>query len=218
VKDSLDSPRIAIFGVGDHAHVVADILRVCNEIQLVSCFVDLIPKEKAIESILGIPVCASVEEFLSSRKPPDEFIIAVGFIALRPALFMRLVASGFQPRTVRHPHTVVSMTAQIGRGTTICPGAVIGVEASIGDDVIVNTAASIDHNCVIGNHVNLSPGVTLAGRVRVGDRTFFGTGAKVINNIAIGEDCVIGAGAVVIEDVAAGTTVIGVPAKPRTRR
>jgi acetyltransferase-like isoleucine patch superfamily enzyme len=55
----------------------------------------------------------------------------------------------------------------------------------------------------------------LAGGVIVGENAFLGAGAVVLPGIEIGAGAVLAAGAVVTDRVAPGTTVAGVPARPR---
>ena len=57
----------------------------------------------------------------------------------------------------------------------------------------------------------------VSGSVTVGDGAFLGTAACVLPGVSIGEGAVVGAGALVASDVPAGTTVTGVPARPRAR-
>jgi acetyltransferase-like isoleucine patch superfamily enzyme len=63
--------------------------------------------------------------------------------------------------------------------------------------------------------------VKVSGRVRIGARAYIGTNASIINvdadaPLVIGDDAVVGAAACVTRNVAPGTTVVGVPAKPRS--
>jgi acetyltransferase-like isoleucine patch superfamily enzyme len=70
------------------------------------------------------------------------------------------------------------------------------------------------------DYATLAAGVMVSGRVRIGAGAYIGTNASIINGeadapLVIGEDAVVGASACVTRSVAAGTTVVGVPAKPR---
>jgi sugar O-acyltransferase (sialic acid O-acetyltransferase NeuD family) len=209
--------RLAIIGFGDQARVVADILASRGESHRIACFVDLVPKADPKPFHDSIPVLASVDQLIanSDKRPPD-FIIAYGRIEVRVELYRKLCSARLVPASLIHPSAILSPKTTIGRGSTICAGAILGVDSTIGEDVIVNTAASIDHDCQIGDHVNISPRATLAGRVKIGSRSFIGIGATIIDEVTIGENSVVAAGAVVVNDVPPGTTVMGVPARPRS--
>ena len=68
---------------------------------------------------------------------------------------------------------------------------------------------------VIGDFVTISPSATLCGGVTVHDDAWIAAGATILPGSTIGAGAIVGAGALVNGDVAAGTTVVGVPARPR---
>jgi serine O-acetyltransferase len=120
------------------------------------------------------------------------------------------LAARFVTRVARHLFaTYLAPETEIGAGTELGYGGigvVIHAEARLGRDVLV------------------SPGVVIGGRSglpgapTIGDRVKIGAGAKVLGPIVIGEGAHIGANAVVIHDVAPGEVVVGIPARPITRR
>ena len=91
----------------------------------------------------------------------------------------------------------------------------VQARAQVGANTIVNTRASVDHDSQLGDHAHIAPGATCSGGVRIGDNAHVGVGAVIIEDIDIGKAATIGAGAVVISDCPAGTTVTGIPARPR---
>ena len=100
----------------------------------------------------------------------------------------------------------------IGRGADFGPGFVLihsdGVV--INGDVRGGEGVLIEHQVTIGAERRQSP--------RIGDGVFIGAGAKVIGSVQVGAGARVGANAVVVHDVAPGTTVVGIPARPVTRR
>jgi sugar O-acyltransferase (sialic acid O-acetyltransferase NeuD family) len=147
-------------------------------------------------------------------------VVAIGSPQHRAAAAARAEAAGFTFASLIHPRSERSRWIEIGEGVVICAGSILTTNIRIGRHVHVNLASTISHDVVLGDFVTLGPGVNIAGRVRVGDRAYVGTNACIINGeadapIVIGEDAVIGAAACVTRSVPAGTTVVGVPARPR---
>jgi serine O-acetyltransferase len=103
-------------------------------------------------------------------------------------------------------------------------GCVIGVRSEFGPGLVLIHPIGIVINSRVrgGANVRIESGVGIGenrGRCpMLGDDIFVGSGAKLIGGITIGSGARIGANAVVVHDVAAGTTVVGIPAKPMTRR
>jgi acetyltransferase-like isoleucine patch superfamily enzyme len=87
----------------------------------------------------------------------------------------------------------------------------------------VHVHCAIGHDVTLDAFSTLLPGVRVAGCVRIGRRAYVGTGATIINGtpdapLVVGEDAIIGAGACVTRSVEPGVTVVGVPARPLTKR
>ncbi len=58
----------------------------------------------------------------------------------------------------------------------------------------------------------------MGGNVYVGEGAHIGIGASVKPGVKIGKWSVVRAGAVVVNDVPKGATVVGVPAKPISKK
>jgi acetyltransferase EpsM len=136
----------------------------------------------------------------------------------RRGLIERLVAEGRALATLIHPSAIVARTASVGPGCVLFAGVIVGARTSIGVGTIVNRGALIGHHTVVGSHVFVGPGANIAGGVTIGDEAYVGMAAVVRDDRTIGARATVGAGAVVIEDVPPDTTVVGVPARPMTRR
>jgi UDP-perosamine 4-acetyltransferase len=214
--------RIICFGAGGHASVVVDLMQLLAENGALE-IVGLVAAEKDSD-VLGVPVLGTDEALadIVARSSATHFTVALGSISgggmVRPRLFAAGLSAGLLPFTAVHPAASVARSAIIGPGATIMAGTVVQARAHIGANAIVNTRASVDHDSRVGDHAHLAPGVTCSGGVRIGENAHVGAGAVIIENIEIGAAATIGAGSVVISDCSAGTTVIGIPARPRPAR
>ena len=133
----------------------------------------------------------------------------------RLAYHDKLTAKGLKPVTLIHPSAVIAKDAEIGEGSHIMAGVVIGPRAKIGKQCIVNSRAGIDHETVLEDGAEISPGATLCGMIRIGTCSWIAAGATVLPMVHIGKNAVVGAGSVVNKAVPAGTTVVGIPARPK---
>ena len=203
---------IIIIGAGGHAKVVIEALR-----QAGNNVVGVVDTDAAKhgKDVLGVKVLGDESAMFGLDPDNSQLANGLGPIELRRTIFERFRDKEFRFVTVRHPSAVIADSAIVGEGAQIMAGAVIQPDAALGDNVLVNTRACVDHDCDIGHHAHVAPGATLAGGVCVGDGSLIGAGATVLENVRIGAACVVGAGAVVVGDVADGTTVVGVPARPR---
>jgi bifunctional UDP-N-acetylglucosamine pyrophosphorylase/glucosamine-1-phosphate N-acetyltransferase len=131
--------------------------------------------------------------------------------------------------------SVVGDDVRIGPFAHLRPGARVGDAAEVGNYAEIKAATlgarSKQHHfsylgdAEIGEGVNIGAGTITANydgqrkhRTIIGDRAFIGSDTIIRAPVTIGEGSVTGAGSVVTHDVAPGTTVVGVPARPRERR
>lgn len=206
--------NVIVVGAGGHAKVCIDSLRLAGYIPTACVGLNGDPTE-----CLGVSVVYGderLEEFWA--KGHRLAFIALGPNRTRSRLAEYATGMGFGLVNAIHPASVVSATASIGAGVAIMAGAVVNAATTISDLCIVNTGATIDHDCRIGKAVHVGPQCGVAGNVAVGDRTFLGIGSRVIPDLTIGRDVMVGAGASVVRNVADEQTVVGVPARPITKR
>ncbi|HSN71990.1 MAG TPA: hypothetical protein VLT59_10785 [Steroidobacteraceae bacterium] len=103
-------------------------------------------------------------------------------------------------------------------------GCVIGAGADFGPGFVILHPVGIVINSKVrgGRNVALEGGVVIGdekGRSpEFGDDVFVGSGAKIIGDIVVGNRVKIGANAVVLHSILDDATVVGIPAKPVTRR
>lgn len=206
--------RLVLWGASGHAKVVADIVRLAGEHEIVGFLDDVDPAARNRE-FCGARILGGRERLESLRaEGVTHLLFAFGDGAARLRLTPYVRERGFELATAIHPRAVVAADVVIGGGTVIAAGAVVGPATTLGENVIVNTLAGVDHDCSIGAGAHVAPGARLGGTVRVGEGAWIGIGAVVREKVSIGERAVIGAGAVVLDDVASGIVAFGVPARP----
>ena len=203
--------RLAVLGASGHGKVVADSALLFGWSEIIF-FDDSWPQKKVVGrwQIIG-----TSDSMLKEAAEFDGAIIAIGNNQTRLKIFSDSKNSSLDLITLKHPNSVVSPNATVGRGSVVFAGVVINIGAVLGECVIVNTGAIVDHDCVLENGVHIAPGAHLSGNVHVGPGTWVGVGACVKQGIKIGANVTVGAGAVVISDIADGLTVLGNPARPK---
>lgn len=212
----MTSGRLVLLGAGGHARVVLDAAR------LAGWTIDgLIDRDASGREIDGARVLGDDMALGKLRKRgATHAVVAVGSVrpgALRAELFARLVSAGLEPAVIVHPSATISGSASVGRGSVVLAGAIINPGAVVGRNVIVNTGAVVEHDSVVGDDVHLSPRSVLGGNVTVEAGAHVGIGAVVIQGLTIGAGALVAAGATVVDNVPPGTTVLGVPARPRAK-
>ena len=178
-------------------------------------FIDDDPNKKNKE-IAGLPVLGDFEHFRFKNTKESFFVCSIGNVNLRKKLINQALELGLKPyNPVLFPNVVCSQFNAIGKGTVICPSCVLTVDIVIGDHVHIHSDSTIGHDVAIGDYANISPGVHLCGGCTVEEGADIGTGANILPGVRVGEYAIVGAGALVNKDVSPGTTVVGIPAKPR---
>jgi UDP-N-acetylbacillosamine N-acetyltransferase len=205
-------PKLIIWGASGHAKVVADIIRLRGDHEIVG-FLDDEPTATGRE-FCGSRVLGGRERLAALREQGVSHVLfGFGDGAARLQLTARVRDLGFALATAIHPRAVVASDVGVGAGSVISAGAVVGPSTTIGENVIVNTLAGVDHDCVLGDGVHVCPGTHLGGWVEARERAWIGIGATVRDRVKIGRGAVIGAGSVVLHDLPEDVVAYGVPAK-----
>lgn len=165
---------------------------------------------------LGDPDAAEVRTQLRAYFTRGVHVLAAVGCPETRERWLQMCGTSTRLATVIDPTAVVSPSARIELGAFISTGAVVHARAAVGEGAIINTHAVVEHDCMVEAFAHISPGAVLCGSVTVGRAAHIGAGAVVIPGRVIGDHAIVGAGAVVARDVASRTTVIGVPARPKT--
>jgi acetyltransferase-like isoleucine patch superfamily enzyme len=121
---------------------------------------------------------------------------------------------------------------RIGSKCVISRYVTLNYNCVIGDRTKIMDLSHITGNCCIGDDVFVSTCVATAndnaiGRLPYSDAmlgptvesgAMIGLGARLLPGITVGEDSLVGAGAVVTADVEPHTVVMGIPARPVSRK
>ena len=177
-------------------------------------FVDPLPCEETTRR-LGVKRLG--DDSVLRSLTDEKLVLGVGTIKISPVR-EHIVAKINQPTrwaTIIHPFTSISPTAHIAPGVVVLPGVVICSGARISEHAILNLGAKIDHDVHVGKFVHVAPQAALGGGSRVEDNSYIGMGAIIRDHVTVSADTLVGMGAVVSKQFPAGSTLVGIPAKPR---
>ena len=206
-------PGLVVWGAGGHARVVADIVRLGGEFEIVG-FLDDCDPERQGAAFCGATILGGVDQLPRLReRGVDHLILGFGLITARLERAEIARRAGFRLARAVHPGATVAGDVGVGPGTLVAAGAVLSPGCLLGQNVIVNTSASVDHGSHLADHVHVSAGAHVGGDVEIGRGALVGMGANVMSRVRVGAGAVIGAGALVLEDVPARTVARGVPAR-----
>jgi UDP-N-acetylbacillosamine N-acetyltransferase len=208
-------PKIVVWGAGGQAMVVADIIRLRGDYELVG-FLDDVNPERAGSSFCDAPILGGREQLDTLFAQGVRFtILAFGNSLARLALAELVRGKGYELATAVHPRATIATATRIGAGSVIKPGAVIDPGVTIGENGYIGAGACVGHGSAVADAVRISAGVNLSGNVTVGRATMIGAGTAVKHRIRIGANVLIGAGSSVVRDIPDGVVAYGTPARVR---
>lgn len=211
--------NIIIIGASGHGGMVLDCIRKEGRYRVLG-FVDSFKKKGTKQS--GLKVLGSELDlpWLIWKLNIQGAIVAIGNNWIRKGIVDKIskIAPTLEMVTTIHPNATIALSAKIGRGNFIAPGALVNANSQIGDFCILNTNSSLGHDGKMGNFSSISSGVCTGGQLILGAYSAISLGVNVIENISVGEHSLIGAGSLVIDHVDAYSMVYGSPARFIRRR
>jgi sugar O-acyltransferase (sialic acid O-acetyltransferase NeuD family) len=210
------APRLVIWGAGQHALVVAEIVRLRGEHELVG-WLDDVNLDRHGSTYAGLPILGGREQLDRLHdQGVDDIAFAVGRCEARLKLAELASGYGYRLPTLIHPRASVGTGVPVGEGTVLKAGAIVDVGTTVGANVML-AHSSVAHGSVLEDGVLIAGGGSLAGGVCIGRGTFLGIGVTVADRIRVGRGCLIGAGAVVVHDIPDGFVAYGSPARAARR-
>src|SRR5436305_11387443 len=111
--------KLVIWGAASHALIVADIIRLRGEYEIVG-FLDSINPERAGQSFCDSSVLGGGEQLdLLREQGVEHFICAITVGRVRLELSALARSKGFHLATAIHPQSVIAPSVRLGAGTVI---------------------------------------------------------------------------------------------------
>jgi len=205
---------IVIIGASGHGGMILDCIQTENKFSVLG-FLDSYKTKGTMFN--GYEILGNEQELPNLMKEHNLYgaIIAIGNNWTRGAMVdkLKVVAPQLNFVSIIHPSSIISKSAQIGKGTIIMPGTIINSNSNIGNFCILNTNSSLGHDGKMGDFSSISSGVCTGGNLLLGKFSAISLGSNIIENITIGEHSLIGAGSLVIKNVLDKSIVHGSPAR-----
>src|SRR5215813_4983023 len=155
----------------------------------------------------------------AAKSVVEIFLCYPGFQAI---LMHRLAHRLYRAHVPLLPR-VISQFTRFLTGIEIHPGARIGRRVFIdhGMGVVIGETAEVGDDCTLYQGVTLGGTSLTRGAKRhptIGNGVIISSGAQVLGPFRVGDGARIGAQAVVLSEVPDGATMVGIPARPVSRR
>ena len=209
--------KLIVVGSGGFGREVLDVARDQNRVIL--GVADDFPDDANLARLekQGIALLGTTFDVIENLDPDDvEYVIGIGDGAARRSIDARFSEAGFSAAILVHSSASFGFDVRVSPGVIVCAGVRVTTNVAIGKHTHLNLNTTVGHDCVIADYVTINPGTAISGYVTIGEAALIGAKAFVIEKISVGAGAIVGAGSAVIKPVPDSTTVVGVPARPRT--
>jgi len=214
----MERRRILIYGTGQTGNMVASILELQEDVEIVG-FVDD-DEEMWSKTLRGYPILPGGRDAVAQGSGFDAVTVAVGRVDPRRKLGEWIRSQSVPQHSAIHPSALIPKDSTIGEGTIIGAGTTLYVNPIVGRNVFIGPSVVISHDTVVQDYALISVGSVVGARVDVSPGAFVGAGVTLMppgwgaeSRLTVGDDAIVGVGAVVIRDVEPRAIVAGVPAK-----
>lgn len=160
---------------------------------------------------IGLPILASPDDF--TPQPGDGLLLGIGRRGVRRRVAEQLESRGGHFLSLVHPSAIVADTADVGRGTILCPYASVTANARLGAFCLLNMYSMVAHDAAVGAFSVLSPYAGVAGEAAVGEDVFLAMHSFVGPGVRVGNGSLISGSSCALHNVPADTLVYGVPGR-----
>lgn len=174
-----------IYGAGNHAKVVVDLLESMEE------KIDYI-FDDSFEG--GLYEGHPTGHFTEGLFPMSCLIIAIANNSDRKRIVERM--KDYTACSLFHPRSTVSRHAEIGNGTLVLANAVIEVGAKLGGHCLINAGTVVDYGVTIGDFVQIAPNAYISPGAEIGEGAYIGPGVVVGQNVKVEPWAVIPTGTI----------------------
>lgn len=210
--------RIAVLGAGGMARETRALLNEFPAEWEFAGFVVSAP-ESATATDSKDEIVGSIADLVNGKIDVAAVTCGIGTPAVREALYQDIrqrAPSLLWPALVSRRAVIMDIDSMtFCDGVIVMPGAILTLNISLNENSLINWGATVGHETSVGAHSVINPGANVGGGVEIGAGVLVGSGAQVLQYLKVGDNATVAASACVTKPVPPGTTVIGIPAKPR---